>query len=143
NPILNRVRFPAFPHASRLIFRLPALTANFVSKDRLLVELARATFDRSGPCPEGQRMTRPVAIRYNSWRTMMVLLDFTITPLSKGESVSSYVAHCLEVVAASGLDYRLHALGTILEGELEQALDAVRRCFEALQPNCDRVSCSI
>jgi uncharacterized protein YqgV (UPF0045/DUF77 family) len=32
----------------------------------------------------------------------MVLLDFSITPLGKGESVSRYVARCLEVVAASG-----------------------------------------
>ena len=35
----------------------------------------------------------------------MVLLDFSMTPLDKGESVSPYVARCLEIVAASGLDY--------------------------------------
>jgi len=73
----------------------------------------------------------------------MVLLDFSVTPLGQGESVSPYVARCLEVVAASGLDYRLHALGTTLEGELDQVLDVVRRCFLALQPDCDRISCSI
>jgi uncharacterized protein (TIGR00106 family) len=72
----------------------------------------------------------------------MVLLDFSMTPLGKGESVSPYVARCLEVVAASGLDYRLHAMGTTVEGELGQVLDVVRRCFEALQPDCDRISCS-
>lgn len=73
----------------------------------------------------------------------MVLLDFSITPLGKGESVSSYVARCLEVVSASGLDYRLHAMGTTLEGELDEVLAVVRRCFEVLQTDCDRVSCSI
>ena len=73
----------------------------------------------------------------------MVLLDFSMTPLGKGESVSPYVARCLEVVAASGLDYRLHAMGTTLEGELDQVLDVVRRCFQALQADCDRISCSI
>ena len=73
----------------------------------------------------------------------MVLLDFSVTPLGKGESVSSYVARCLEIVAASGLDYRLHAMGTTLEGELDEALAVVRRCFEALQADCDRISCSI
>ena len=50
----------------------------------------------------------------------MVLLDFSMAPLGKGESVSPYVARCLEVVASSGLDYRLHAMGTTLEGELDQ-----------------------
>jgi uncharacterized protein (TIGR00106 family) len=73
----------------------------------------------------------------------MVLLDFSMTPLGKGESVSPYVARCLEVVAASGLDYRLHAMGTTLEGELGDVLDVVRRCFEALQGDCERISCSV
>ena len=73
----------------------------------------------------------------------MVLLDFSMTPLGKGESVSPYVARCLEVVAASGLDYSLHAMGTTLEGELDEVLTVVRRCFETLQTDCDRISCSI
>jgi uncharacterized protein (TIGR00106 family) len=73
----------------------------------------------------------------------MVLLDFSMTPLGKGESVSAYVARCLEVVAASGLDYSLHAMGTTLEGELDEVLAVVRRCFETLQTDCDRISCSI
>ena len=73
----------------------------------------------------------------------MVLLDFSMTPLGKGESVSPFVARCLEVVAASGLDYRLHAMGTTLEGELDDVLAVVRRCFEALQTDCDRISCSM
>lgn len=73
----------------------------------------------------------------------MVLLDFSMTPLGKGESVSPYVARCLEIVAGSGLDYRLHAMGTTLEGDLDQVLAVVRRCFAALEPDCDRISCSI
>jgi uncharacterized protein (TIGR00106 family) len=74
---------------------------------------------------------------------VVVLLDFSMTPLGKGESVSPYVARCLEVVAASGLDYRLHAMGTTLEGELDEVLAVVRRCFEVLQSDCDRISCSV
>jgi uncharacterized protein (TIGR00106 family) len=73
----------------------------------------------------------------------MVLLDFSMAPLGKGESVAPYVARCLEVVAASGLDYRLHAMGTTLEGEWDQVMAVVTKCFEALRADCDRVSCSI
>jgi uncharacterized protein (TIGR00106 family) len=73
----------------------------------------------------------------------MVLLDFSMTPLDKGASVSPYVARCLEVVAASGLDYRLHAMGTTVEGELDEVLAVVRRCFEALETDCERISCSV
>ncbi len=73
----------------------------------------------------------------------MVLLEFSMSPLGKGESVAPYVVRCLEIVAASGLDYELHAMGTILEGEWDQVFGVVSRCFEALRPDCERVSCTM
>lgn len=72
----------------------------------------------------------------------MVLMEFSITPLGQGESVSAYVTRCVQVVAASGLDYELHAMGTIVEGELDQVLDVMKRCFEELQADCDRITCT-
>ena len=72
----------------------------------------------------------------------MVLLEFSMAPLGQGESVAPYVARCLEVVAASGLDYQLHAMGTLLEGDWEQVFAVVRRCYEVLQPDCDRITCT-
>jgi uncharacterized protein (TIGR00106 family) len=73
----------------------------------------------------------------------MLLLDFSMSPLGKGESVSPYVARCLEIIGKSGLDYRLHAMGTTLEGEWDDVFAVVRACFEALRSDCDRISCSI
>jgi uncharacterized protein (TIGR00106 family) len=73
----------------------------------------------------------------------MVLLDFSMAPMGKGESVAPYVARCLEIVASSGVDYRLHSMGTTLEGEWDQVFAVVARCFEAMRKDCDRISCSI
>jgi uncharacterized protein (TIGR00106 family) len=73
----------------------------------------------------------------------MALLEFTIYPLDQGESVSPYVARCLEIVDRSGIDYQCHAMGTILEGEVDQLLDVVRQCFEALKTDCQRIECSM
>lgn len=70
----------------------------------------------------------------------MVLLEFSVTPLDKGVSVSPWVARCLELVEASGLDYRLHAMGTIVEGELDQVLDLLKRCIEAVAADCQRIT---
>ena len=53
----------------------------------------------------------------------MVLLDMSITPLDRGEGVSQYVARCLSIIDESGLDYRLHAMGTTVEGDLDQVLE--------------------
>jgi uncharacterized protein (TIGR00106 family) len=72
----------------------------------------------------------------------MVLLEFSISPLEKGASVSQYVARSLEIVDASGLDYRLHAMGTIVEGELDEVLDVLRKCMQAMAGDCDRITCT-
>jgi len=72
----------------------------------------------------------------------MVLLEMSITPLGKGESVSQYVAECVELIRHSGLDYELHAMGTIVEGELDEVLDLMRRCIEQVATHSDRVTCA-
>jgi uncharacterized protein (TIGR00106 family) len=72
----------------------------------------------------------------------MVILEFSVAPLSEGESVSGYVARCLEIVEQSGLEYQLHAMGTLVEGELDQVLDVLRQCMEATAADCARVTCS-
>lgn len=72
----------------------------------------------------------------------MVLLEFSMSPLGEGESVSPYVARSLEIIEASGLDYRLHAMGTIVEGELDEVLEVMRRCLEAMAADCDRITCT-
>ncbi len=66
-----------------------------------------------------------------------------MSPLGKGESVGEYVARSLKIVEESGLDYRLHAMGTVLEGEWDEVFGVVKRCYEAMSADCDRISCSI
>ena len=73
----------------------------------------------------------------------MVVLDFSMFPLGVGESVSPYVARSLDIVDRSGLDYRCHAMGTTMEGDINSLLGVVKRCFEAMAVDCDRIECSI
>ena len=73
----------------------------------------------------------------------MVLLEFSMSPLGKGESVGEHVARSLEIIDQSGLDYRLHAMGTVVEGEWDEVFAVVKRCFEAMSADCDRITCSI
>jgi uncharacterized protein (TIGR00106 family) len=72
----------------------------------------------------------------------MVLLEFSMAPLEKGASVGNYVARSLEIIDASGLDYRLHAMGTIVEGEIDQVLGVLKNCLEAMAKDCDRITCT-
>lgn len=73
----------------------------------------------------------------------MVLLEFSMSPLGEGESVSRHVAKSLEIIDASGLDYRLHAMGTVLEGEWDEVFAVVKQCYQAMSAECDRITCGI
>ena len=74
---------------------------------------------------------------------MAMLLEFSMSPLDKGESVSAYVARSLEIIDRSGLPYRLNPMGTVLEGEWDECLAVVKACFERMAADCQRVTCSI
>jgi len=73
----------------------------------------------------------------------MILLEFSMSPLGKGESVSQYVARSLDIIDASGLPYQLTPMGTILEGEWEPVMAVVRQCYERMRADCPRITCSI
>ena len=73
----------------------------------------------------------------------MVLLEFSMTPLDKGESVSEYVSRSLKIIDASGVNYRLNPMGTVLEGEWEEVMAVVHQCYEAMSSDCNRITCSI
>lgn len=63
---------------------------------------------------------------------MKVIADLSLVPLGVGVSVSRYVAACERVFQEAGLEYRLHAYGTNVEGEWEAVFAAIRRCHEVV-----------
>ena len=73
----------------------------------------------------------------------MVLLEFSMSPLGKGESVGKYVSRSLDIIDRSGVEYQLNPMGTVLEGEWNEVFNVVRRCFERMREDCSRISCTI
>ena len=73
----------------------------------------------------------------------MVLLEFSMSPLDKGDSLSQYVARSLDIVDKSGLPYQLTPMGTIVEGEWEQVMALVTACYKRMSQDCNRISTSM
>ena len=73
----------------------------------------------------------------------MVLLEFSMTPLDKGESVSEYVSRSLKIIDESGVNYRLNPMGTVLEGGWDEVMAVVKRCFDTMSADCNRITCAI
>ena len=74
---------------------------------------------------------------------MSVLLNFAIFPTDKGISVSKYVSKVIDMIKNTGFDYKLTAMGTIIEtNELNEALDIINKAYKELEPVSERIYCS-
>jgi uncharacterized protein (TIGR00106 family) len=72
-----------------------------------------------------------------------MLAEFSVVPIGVGESVSQYVADCLRIVDASGIDYSLNPMGTVLEGDYDQVMAVIAECHKAVAASCMRVVTTI
>jgi len=68
-----------------------------------------------------------------------MLAEFSIVPTDKGESVSKYVAEILDIIDQSGLEYRLNAMGTTVEGTCDEVFDLIKTCHNTMRMYSNRV----
>ena len=65
-------------------------------------------------------------------------------PTDKGSSVSEFVSRVVKMVSETGFDYKLTAMGTIVETEvLSEALDIVNKAYSLLENDSKRVYCTV
>ncbi|MBU2711027.1 MTH1187 family thiamine-binding protein [Zooshikella harenae] len=63
---------------------------------------------------------------------MKVMVDLCIIPLGVGVSLSPYIAACKPILDQAGLNWELHAYGTIIEGEWDAVFKAIKACHETI-----------
>lgn len=73
----------------------------------------------------------------------MVLIEFAIAPRGVGDSLSAHVARMLDIIDKSGLAYQLTPMGTIIEGEWDEAMGVLNACFKALEKDSPRIGVNL
>lgn len=63
---------------------------------------------------------------------MKVIADLCVVPIGIGTSVSKEIAICERILKQAGLNIRLHAYGTNIEGDWDAVFAAVKKCHEVL-----------
>lgn len=63
---------------------------------------------------------------------MKVIADISVVPIGVGVSLSKYVAVCERVLKEAGLEIRLHAYGTNIQGEWDTVFAAVKQCHQVI-----------
>jgi len=71
------------------------------------------------------------------------LIEFSVIPIGADEHLSGSVARCTQKIRASGIKSELHAMGTNLEGDLDQCMDLIRQCLEEVMQDAPRASATI
>ena len=72
-----------------------------------------------------------------------MIANFTIVPIGKESSLSARVAEVLKIVSDSGIDYKLHSMGTILEGDWDEIMRLIKKCHKRILKDSDRVLTTI
>ena len=63
---------------------------------------------------------------------MKVIAALCVVRIGVGVSVSKYVTACEKVLKEAGLETKLHAYGTNIEGDWDAVFAAIRRCHEVV-----------
>ena len=72
-----------------------------------------------------------------------MIVEFSVVPLGKGESLSELVAKVADIVDRSGLPYKLKAMGTIVEGEWNEVFELINECHSFMKRFAARVLTTI
>ncbi len=70
---------------------------------------------------------------------MSVIVDFSIFPIGKEESVSKYASRAVKIIKDSGLPHHIGPMGTAIEGEWDEVMSVVKNCMAALKKDCNRL----
>lgn len=68
-----------------------------------------------------------------------MIAEIRITPVGRSEDFPRLVARAVEVVAESKLQYHVHAMGTTVEGTLDEILETFRRLHESARKHSSRL----
>ncbi len=69
-----------------------------------------------------------------------MLAEFSAFPLDKGaRGLSRFVAQSIKIIEESGLDFEIHAMGTLIEGPSDKVFEVIQKCHEKMISQSDRV----
>lgn len=70
---------------------------------------------------------------------MAYTVNYSVIPLTHSDGhVGDVVARVVDRIDRSGLDYRVTAMGTQIEGDLEEVLDLVKDCERIVEADSER-----
>ena len=68
-----------------------------------------------------------------------MIAEISVIPIGEGIDLAGYVARIVKIIDESGLDYKLNAMGTVVEGDGDQIFDLIKKCHNTMLETAQRV----
>lgn len=72
-----------------------------------------------------------------------MLASFAVVPFGVGDELKEHIAAVVEMIDASGLDYKFGAMQTTIEGEQAEVMEVIMQCHNLMLQRAPRVLTSI
>lgn len=72
-----------------------------------------------------------------------MLIEFSIIPIGVGSSIGDQLAEVLKIVDESGLPYKVNPMGTVIEGEWDEAMKLIKKCHKTVMKKGERALTTI
>lgn len=68
-----------------------------------------------------------------------MVVEFSLIPIGVGVPMAKRLAKVMRLIDDSGLDYRVGAMGTSVEGTWDEVLRLIKKCHQAMLTKAPRV----
>ncbi|MGQ3683833.1 MAG: MTH1187 family thiamine-binding protein [Candidatus Loosdrechtia sp.] len=68
-----------------------------------------------------------------------MIAEISVVPIGKDIDLAGEIAKVIRVIHESGLDYRLNAMSTVVEGDGDQVFDLIKKCHNKMLETAQRV----
>ncbi len=68
-----------------------------------------------------------------------MIAEISVIPIGKGIDLASHVAKVVKIIDESGLEYKLNAMGTVVEGDGDRVFDLIMKCHNKMLEISERV----
>lgn len=72
-----------------------------------------------------------------------MVASFTIVPIGVGEELKTFIAQLMPIIEDSGLDFKLGAMQTTIEGDEQPVMNVIMACHRRMKEIAPRVLTSI
>jgi uncharacterized protein (TIGR00106 family) len=68
-----------------------------------------------------------------------MIAEISVASIGEGIELAKHIAKVIKIIDESGFDYKINAMGTVVEGDSERVFDLIKKCHNNMLESAQRV----